>query len=136
MNPEVKQYLEKSLKRPRFIDVIKHRFKLFKLTDSEINLMKGILIKDASPLFNDFWLNREKVNIINKLTVKCFKERIMTLPKKDIFGLYSELIELKKAKSEEAKALRLEHFMMNITLYYGREGWFLRRVFDFARTGK
>lgn len=82
MDPEVKTYFEKSMKKPTVLDKIRYKVKLMKLRESDIDSMRGILIKEAKPLFIDFWLNRKEKNSLNELIVKCFNERIMSLPKK------------------------------------------------------
>ena len=136
MDPEVKSYFEESLKKPTVLARIKYKIKLIKLKDSEINSMKHALIKEAKPLFSDFWLNRSDKNILDELTVKCFDKRILSLPKAKVFELYSNLNKLKNAKSKEAKEYMYVNFMTHLTLEYNSDNWFLEKAFYYARTGK
>jgi hypothetical protein len=128
MDPELNACIKKSMRKDTLLDIIRYQLKLISLTNSEILTMRQVLIKEAKPLFSDFWLNREYKNSLDIFAVNCFEDRILSLPKKEVFRLYSEFNELKNLRSEEAKEYLYIHFIMNLNLYYSLNGWFLRKV--------
>lgn len=128
MNSELNKILGKSLRKPTFIDKIKYKIKLIKLTNFEVDSMRKIIIKEAKPLFEDFYLNRKNKTIIEELTVKFLDKRIMSLPKENILELYTELNDLKRSKSKDAKTYLDMQFIWRLSLLYSLNGWFRKEL--------
>ena len=85
MDPELKEIMIKSIETPTFLQRIKQNIQIARLSQLEIDKMKKTIITEVKPIYAKHWLERNNVNIIDKLTVELFDERINTLHKKDIF---------------------------------------------------
>jgi len=136
MNEEIMKDMKDSMKKRRFIQKIKYKFKLWSISDKDIHEKRRILIDEAKPVFEEFSLKTGKKDLINVLSIKWFDKRIMSLPKYYILELHEQLQKIKDAKSKEAKSYFLHNFLINLTLSYSLHGWFIKNLFYYIRTGK
>ena len=129
MDSEIAEFWKKRFKEKTFIEKIKHKLLLLKTKDSEVDKMREQLIKEAKPIFKNFHLTvKNEDRAFGELLIEHFDERIRSLPKENILELFSELQDLKEAKSNEAREFILTHFIIHINLLFSLERWFRKKL--------
>jgi len=126
MDSEIAEFWKKRFKEKTFTEKIKHKLLLLKTKDSEVDKMREQLIKEAKPIFIAYLSSTRGED--NTLVIDYFDERIRSLPKESILELFSELQDLKEAKSNEARELILTHLVIHINLLYSLDGWFRKKL--------
>lgn len=139
MDPEKEEFLEflkKQTNNQMGLGKIKYKIKLMKIPNSEVNGMRELLIREAKPIFANFYLGRKNTDFTNELCVKCFDKRIMSLPKEIIVGLYSAWQSFNNAKSKESKELFFNFFITELELSYSLNRWFRKKIVQYMTTGQ
>lgn len=126
MDSEIAEFWKKRFKEKTFIEKIKHKLLLLKTKDSEVDKMREQIIKEAKPIFIAYLSSTRDED--STLLIDYFDERIRSLPKESILELFSELQDLKEAKSNEARGLILRHLVIHINLSYSLERWFRKKL--------
>ena len=127
MEDETLEYFKakSKIKKPSFWE--KRRFKkmLNSFSEEDLENMRNYLINFGGPLFKENW---DKNDSFNKLIISSFPERIKTLKRKELYGLYKSLKELEKSKGKEYFHFILREFILKTSLLYSSDGWFLNKV--------
>jgi hypothetical protein len=130
MNKTSSDYFEKRFKTPSFWEKIREKIKIMSLSEQEVDAMKRVLINEAKPLFVASHNSNE---IMDKLIVRYFDERIETLPKGALYDLYDSFIDFKNADGKEYAALARFGFITMMNLMYSLNGWFLNKTIQLIK---
>ena len=131
MDKKQSDYLQKRFKDFSFWNRIKQKIKIVPLSKQEVNVMKTVLINEAKPLYVPFY---ESDDIVDKLIVQLFDERIETLPKGEVYDLYDIFIELKNADTNEYKEFIRSYFRYNMDLTYSLNRWFRKKQLELFKS--
>ena len=134
---ELMQDLKQSMKKPSLWERFKLWCALKFMPSEEVTRMREVLIKEAKPIFVAYWPKHKGGTVdarMDRFTIAVFDERINTLPKSIIYELYKDLQQLKATKTKAALEQRAYVFAVTLTLNYGHNGWFLKRLFHAAQT--
>ena len=102
----------------------------FSLTDpSEISNMRSQLIKDLKKPFIDHVTTATSYNFIKQVKIENFDERVMTLPDKEIFELYTDYLKIRSEKNVGKKETEQNGILKRIEQRILTDGSFLRRIF-------
>jgi len=134
MNDETNELLFHTIKKLRPWARFKNKIRALLLSDSDIRKMKSALIAQVKPVFARS--RKDPRDEMDRLSVDCFEERIETLPKWALLDLYTDLMQMKSAKSEEAKRYLWQSLLINLNLCYSLNGWFRLKLFEYGRTGR
>jgi hypothetical protein len=102
----------------------------FSLTKkSEIDHMRTRLIQELKTPFIERVSTAPSYDHIKEVKIENFDERVMTLPDREVFDLYSEYLKIRTIKSEEKKELVRNSILDRLASRILSNGHFLRRIF-------
>ena len=96
---------------------------------SDISHMRTQLIKDLKKPFIDRVSTASSYSFIKQVKIENFDERVMTLPDKEIFDLYSDYLKIRSEKNVVKKEIEQNTIIKRIEQRILTDGSFLRRIF-------
>jgi len=96
--------------------------------DTEVSRMRTRLIEELRTPFIEHVKDAPSDIFIKQVKVENFDERVMTLPDKEIFGLYVDYLKTRRIENETTKKTVRKSILDRLELSFFSEGWFLGRI--------
>ena len=126
MGDEILEYFKRKSRITKLSFWEKRRYKkmLKSLSQIDLNNMRDYLIQVGLPIIKINWNGK---NVLDNLIIDLFPERIKTLEREKLYGLYKCLKELEESKGKEYYKIILSEFILKVSFSYSSSGWLLKK---------